>query len=117
MLRKSAVIPLPFVNLQPSNPTSINTYLRFAAEECRKRQQRCIVTFDQSLFFKTMDVVSQAGEIYELCKVIVRLDGFHLLMSYMGTLGKFMGGSGLKKYSMRYLLRTLLSTWLMDIYL
>ncbi|KAJ8888474.1 hypothetical protein PR048_007964 [Dryococelus australis] len=37
---KSAVIPLPFVNLQPSNPASINTCFRFAAEGCRKRQQR-----------------------------------------------------------------------------
>ncbi|GBL93748.1 hypothetical protein AVEN_166786-1 [Araneus ventricosus] len=39
---ESAVIPFPFANLQPSNPTSINTCLRFEAEECRKRQQRCI---------------------------------------------------------------------------
>ncbi|GBM44412.1 hypothetical protein AVEN_128273-1 [Araneus ventricosus] len=31
--KKSAVIPLPFVNLQPSNATSINTCLHFA-EEC-----------------------------------------------------------------------------------
>ncbi|GBN45522.1 hypothetical protein AVEN_167105-1 [Araneus ventricosus] len=37
---KSAVILLPFVNLEPPIPTSINTCLRFAAEECSKRQQR-----------------------------------------------------------------------------
>ncbi|GBM68502.1 hypothetical protein AVEN_144208-1 [Araneus ventricosus] len=77
---KSAVIPLPFVNLQPSNPTSINTSLRFAAEECRKRQQRCIVTFDHPLFIKAMNIVSQVNETDELFKVIVRIGGYHLLV-------------------------------------
>ncbi|GBN73601.1 hypothetical protein AVEN_273721-1 [Araneus ventricosus] len=43
-----------------------------------------------------MDVVSQADEIDELFKAIVRLGGLHLLMSYMGAVGKIMGGSGLE---------------------
>ncbi|GBM91898.1 hypothetical protein AVEN_112925-1 [Araneus ventricosus] len=94
---KSAVMPLPFVNLQPFNPTSINTCLRFAAEEYKKRQQRCIVTFDQSLFIKDMDIVFRADETDELSKVIVKLNRFHLLMSYMGAVGKIMGGSSLEQ--------------------
>ncbi|GBM23746.1 hypothetical protein AVEN_271111-1 [Araneus ventricosus] len=76
---KSAVIPLPFVNLRPSNLTSISTCLRFAAEKCRKRQKRCIVTLDQPFFIKRL------------------LGGFHLLMSYMGSEGKMMGFSGLEE--------------------
>lgn len=94
---QSAVIPLPFVNLQPSHPTSINTCLRFAAEECTKRQQKCIVTFDQPLFIKATDIVSQADETDVLSTVIVRLGGFHLLMSYMGAVAKIMGGSGMEE--------------------
>ncbi|GBN00780.1 hypothetical protein AVEN_126226-1 [Araneus ventricosus] len=66
---KSAMILLPFVNLQPSIPTSINTCLRFAAEEYRKRQQSCIVTFDLPLFIKHMDIVSQEDETAEMSKV------------------------------------------------
>ncbi|GBO12982.1 hypothetical protein AVEN_236567-1 [Araneus ventricosus] len=62
------MIHLPYVNLQPSIPTSINTCLRFAAEECRKRQQRCFVTFDLPLFFKAMDIVSQEDETAEMSK-------------------------------------------------
>ncbi|GBN93397.1 hypothetical protein AVEN_189782-1 [Araneus ventricosus] len=65
---KSAVIPLPFVILQPSNLTSIYTCLRFADEECRKRQQRYIMTFVQPLFIKAMDIVSQADDTDELFK-------------------------------------------------
>ncbi|GBM67449.1 hypothetical protein AVEN_265402-1 [Araneus ventricosus] len=44
-----------------------------------------------------MDIISQADEIVELSKVIVRLGGFYLLMSYMGAVSKVMGGGGLKK--------------------
>ncbi|GBN50756.1 hypothetical protein AVEN_185748-1 [Araneus ventricosus] len=112
---KSAVIPFPFVNLQPSDPISINTCLHVSAEECRKLQQRCIVTFKLPLFIKAIDIVSQADEIDELSKVIVRLGGFHLLMSYMGAVAKSWVAVASQKCDMRYLLRTLLSTWLMDI--
>ncbi|GBM49352.1 hypothetical protein AVEN_148680-1 [Araneus ventricosus] len=43
-----------------------------------------------------MDIVSQADETDELSKVIVRLGGFHQLLSYMGAVGKIMSGSGLE---------------------
>jgi len=55
------------------------------------------VTFDQPLFINAMDIVSQVDQNDELSKVIVRLGGFHLLMSYMGTVGKIMGGSGMEE--------------------
>ncbi|KAJ8887374.1 hypothetical protein PR048_013589 [Dryococelus australis] len=97
ILTKSQQIPLPFINLHPSNPTSCNTCLHFAAEECRKQQQRCIVTFYQPLFIKAMDIVSQADKVDELSKVIVRLGGCHLLMSYMEAVGKIMDGSGMEQ--------------------
>ncbi|GBN42372.1 hypothetical protein AVEN_269459-1 [Araneus ventricosus] len=62
-----------------------------------------------------MDIVSQMDKIDELCKVIVRLGGFHLLISCMGAVGKIiMVGSGLEICGKRYLLRMLLSIWLMD---
>ncbi|GBN00097.1 hypothetical protein AVEN_170234-1 [Araneus ventricosus] len=49
---------LPYFNLQLSSPLPpINTCLRFAVQECRKRLQRCIMTFCQPLFIKAMDIV------------------------------------------------------------
>ncbi|GBM63786.1 hypothetical protein AVEN_72208-1 [Araneus ventricosus] len=41
------------------------------------------------------DIVSQEEETDELSKV--RLGGFHMLLSYMGAVGKIMGGSGLEE--------------------
>ncbi|GBN91091.1 hypothetical protein AVEN_264708-1 [Araneus ventricosus] len=43
-----------------------------------------------------MDIVSQANETDELSNVTVRLCVFHLFMSYMGAVGKIMGGSALE---------------------
>ncbi|GBN78769.1 hypothetical protein AVEN_236319-1 [Araneus ventricosus] len=44
-----------------------------------------------------MDIVSQVDKIDELPTVIVRLGGFHLLMSYIGAEGKITGCSGLEE--------------------
>ncbi|KAJ8873474.1 hypothetical protein PR048_024292 [Dryococelus australis] len=63
----------------------------------KKRQQRCIVMFDQLLFIKAIDIVSQVNETDELSKVIVRLGRFHLLVSHMGAVGKIIGGSGMEE--------------------
>ena len=50
------------------------------------------VTFDQPLYIKASEI---AAAKEELNKVIVRLGGFHLMMSYMGSIGYIMTGSGL----------------------
>ena len=52
----------------------------------------CAVTFDQPLYIKAAEIVASSQD---LDKVIVRLGGFHLLMSYLGSIGHIMDGSGL----------------------
>ena len=59
------------------------TCLRFAVEESSEHNQKCIVTFEQPLFAKAMGIVAQADTSDPLSSVIVRLGGFHLLMSFM----------------------------------
>ena len=75
------------------------TALNYAAEETKKSKQvTCFVTFDQPLYMKAKDIVSsgsypEGGVPY----LIVRLGGFHLLMSYLGSIGYIMGGSGISE--------------------
>lgn len=48
--KTAKVLPLPFVNFSPSNPTTVYTGLLSAVEMCRKAQKlTCIVPFDQPL--------------------------------------------------------------------
>lgn len=52
----------------------------------------CPVTFDQPLYIKAAEIVAASQG---LDRVIVCLGGFHLLMSYLGSIGQIMTGSGL----------------------
>ena len=89
---------LPFINRNPSDPSTIFTALTFAAEECKKlNQPLCSVTFDQPLFAKAAQIVADDGLSGPLSTVVVRLGGFHLLMSFLGAIGKIMEGSGLEE--------------------
>lgn len=94
---KSRVLALPFVNHPPTQLSTILTVLIYAAEESKKSgQSTCIVTFDQPLYMKAKDIVLQNNSEHgELSNVIVRLGGFHLLMSFLGSIGFLMTGSGL----------------------
>lgn len=55
----------------------------------------CIVTFDQPLYAKATKIVASADKADPISNIFVRLGGFHLLMSFLGSIGHIMGGSGL----------------------
>lgn len=88
---------VPFINMDPTNMSTIYTALSFAAEQSRLQKQTCIVTFDQPLFLKASEIVTNAEMNSDIGKIVVRLGGFHLLMSFMGSIGRIMEGSGLEK--------------------
>ncbi|ELU08869.1 hypothetical protein CAPTEDRAFT_206056 [Capitella teleta] len=86
---KTRIEILPFINLQPTNRSSIYTALNFAREQSSLHDmETCFVTFDQSLYAKAIEIVASDDQ-----EVEVRLGGFHLLM---GSVGYIMGGSGLE---------------------
>ena len=53
----------------------------------------CPVTFDQPLYIEAAEIVQSSETIN---KVVVRLGGFHLDMSYMGAFGYIMSHCGLQ---------------------
>ena len=73
----SAVLPLPFVNMDPSNLSTIYTCLQYVAEQRSKcGQSRIIVTFNQPLYAKAREMVLAAGPHSPLSGVVIRLGGF-----------------------------------------
>ena len=75
--------------------TKIYTALRFALEQCEEHGlQICSVTFDQRLYIKAAEIVAAEQD---LNKIIMGLGEFHLLMSYLGSIGQIMRGSGLQE--------------------
>lgn len=91
----SEVKVLPFINKPAGNPSAIFTALVFASDQCRTvGQTTCFVTFDQPLYAKAVEIASSCPQ---LTNVVIRLGGFHLLMSFLGAIGYIMGGSGLQE--------------------
>lgn len=93
----SQVIAIPFIRLNPGNLSTLYSALSFAANQSLLHNQCCIVTFDQPLYMKASEIVAAADENTDISKVIVRLGGFHLIMSFLGSIGHIMKGSGLEE--------------------
>lgn len=95
---KSQISFLPFIHQPASNYNTIYTTLLCALENAKRYGHTvCIVTFDQPLYAKAREIVSAAPDGSEVSKIIIRLGGFHLLMSYLGAIGQIMQGSGIKE--------------------
>lgn len=89
------ILAIPFIDIDPNNLSLVFTALCFAAEQCSRNKQSCIVTFDQPLFLKAMEIVAGSEASSDLSNIVVRLGGLHLLMSYLGCVGHIMEGSGI----------------------
>lgn len=111
----SKIIPLPFVNNKPDDYNTVFTVLAQAGVEHKLREEKgqprgqrdpynkmdvCFATFDAPLYLKARYILSCAGsndDPYDLSNIQARLGGFHLVMSFLGSMGFIMDGSGLKE--------------------
>ncbi|KAJ8878764.1 hypothetical protein PR048_019350 [Dryococelus australis] len=85
----------------PSDRSTIYTALLFAVEECKHHNQgSCIVTFEQPLYAKASEIIVTAPP-GELDSVTLRLGGLYLLVSFMGSIGFIMSGSGIEELWMQ----------------
>ena len=50
------------------------------------------VTFDQPLWIKAVEIIKSKS-----LKIACRLGGFHMMMSFIGSIGSVMKGSGLEE--------------------
>ncbi|GFY37372.1 uncharacterized protein TNIN_401771 [Trichonephila inaurata madagascariensis] len=86
----SHVMFLPFIDHPASN---IDTICATNIDKSHG-QKTCLITFDQPLYSKARLILAAYSE---LCKIVVKLLGFHMLMSFLGSIGYIMDGSGLKE--------------------
>lgn len=89
---------LPFINVPPSDYNTIYTALLTSVEQCKSMNQQATVnTFDQPLYLKARFIVACLQGDPNFANVIIRIGGFHLLMSFLKAIGYIMAGSGLKE--------------------
>lgn len=92
---QSSVMFLPMIDMDPNDLTCIYSTLTFVASHARRHNSTAVVTFDQPLWWKAHSLVESQPENSDIRSVVVRLGGFHTQMSFLGSIGHLMGGSGL----------------------
>jgi hypothetical protein len=90
---QSAVEMLGIIDLSPSDETCIYSSLVYAIQQAvsAKLPTPCI-TFDQPLYIKSVDISKKSN-----LNVVLKLGGFHTILSYLGSIGHLMKGSGFEE--------------------
>ncbi|VDI53446.1 Hypothetical predicted protein [Mytilus galloprovincialis] len=83
------------IDLNPSDEYSIYTTLHFVCKEAKQNKCTPILTFDQPLYWKAMMIVQNEPTTSSLKSLVLKLGGFHAEMSFVGSIGYLMSGSGL----------------------
>ena len=87
----SKITMLPIINLDPGNYSCIYSVLMWIVDQARILNiPTACITFDQPLWLKALDII-----IAKELPVVCRLGGFHTLMSFLGSIGTLMAGSGI----------------------
>ncbi|XP_065911780.1 uncharacterized protein [Dysidea avara] len=90
---KSEVLLLPIIDLSPSDDNCMYSTLIYIEDQAERLNiPTPCVTFDQPLWLKAVEMI-QAKSLNMVC----RLGGFHTMMSFMGSIGAMMKGSGLEE--------------------
>ena len=94
---QSSVIFLPMIDLNPGDISCIYSTLLFVCDHAKCYNATPIITFDQPLWWKALTIIENEPEDSELHGIVLRLGGFHSLMSFLGAIGHIMAGSGLRR--------------------
>ncbi|KAK3108216.1 hypothetical protein FSP39_003394 [Pinctada imbricata] len=94
---KSSMIFFPMIDMEPGDMSCVYSTLKFLCNEARKYSKCPIITFDQPLYWKALLIIRNEPEDASFGKIILRLGGFHLEMSFLGAIGHIMAGSGLEE--------------------
>ena len=94
---KSAITFMPMIDLNPSDCSCIFSTLHFVCEQAQRYKTTPILTFDQPLYQKAIDIISSQESSSPLKTMVMRLGAFHTQMSFLGCIGHLMSGSGLQE--------------------
>ncbi|XP_037043653.1 uncharacterized protein LOC119079700 [Bradysia coprophila] len=93
----SSIKVLPMIDLAASDPTCIFSALHFLCKEAEKYGVTPIITFDQPLWWKASLIIQDEPVSSRLKKIVLLLGGFHMQMSFLGSIGYLMTGTGLQE--------------------
>ena len=75
---------LPMIDLNPGDPSCIFSTLCYIESHAKRHNVKPVITFDQPLWLKAKMIQKQAPSDSNISSIVVRLGGFHTLMSFLG---------------------------------
>lgn len=93
----SSIKILPMIDLHASDLTCIYSTLHFLCKEAEKYGVMPIITFDQPLWWKSLLMIQDEPASSPLKNIVLILGGFHMQMSFLGSIGHLMTGTGLEE--------------------
>lgn len=94
---KSDFVFLRIIDLSSSDPDCIYSTLDFIANQGNRYGFTPIVTFDQPLWWKAMLIIHNEGNGTKIGNIVLKLGGFHALMSFVSCIGQLYGDLGLRE--------------------
>ena len=91
---QSSVTFLPMIDLDPNDSSCIYSTLKFVSSQAGKYNVTLVVTLDQPLCWKALTIIRSQPTDNALKDVVLSLGGFHMEMSFLGSIGNLMTGSG-----------------------
>ena len=88
---------MPMIDLNPGDLSCIYSTLRFVTAQASRCRMTPVITFDQPLYLKALSIISSEEAGRELNSIVLRLGCFHTQMSFLGSTGYLMAGSGLQE--------------------
>ena len=93
---KSAVHFLPMIDMKSTDYSCIYSTMLFISSQARKYFVDTILTLDQPFYWKGMEIKTHEEQKDSFRDLVLILGAFHTSMSFYGSIGHLMVGSGLQ---------------------
>ncbi|RUM44709.1 MAG: hypothetical protein DSY80_04100 [Desulfocapsa sp.] len=90
---QSSIMFLPMIDLDTSDPSCIYSTLKFVSYHAMQYNVTPVLTFDQPLYWKSLTIIRSQPSDSHLKHIVLRLGGFHTIMSFLGSIGQLTTGS------------------------
>lgn len=92
--RKDQISCLPVIDLNPSDENCLYSILLYIFDQGNKlRVEVPSATFDQPLWQRHVGTIARAN-----LRIVCRLGGIHIMMSFLESIGNLMKGSGIEEF-------------------
>ena len=93
----ASILFMPMIDQKSTDPICILSTMNFVCTLAQKYAMTPILTFDQPLYWKALELQSSLADTHTIQNCFLKLGGFHLCMSFLGAIEHLMQGSGISQ--------------------